>query len=125
MAFEGYHYWRNWREYIAVTDESGLAEFIECGALIVKTEHNNYMRRILEIAPNHPSAMLRMGEIAAQLGEDPSAPADLSSDGEQARQENAFHSESIFTFMKFSHFITGQIIDSWLDQHRVVKLILQ
>jgi len=50
MAFEGYHYWKNWREYIAVTDESGLAEFIECGALIVKTEHNNHMRRILEIA---------------------------------------------------------------------------
>ena len=44
LAFEGYHYWRDWAEYIGVQDEAGLARFIECGTLVMKTEHNDYLR---------------------------------------------------------------------------------
>ena len=43
MAFEGYHYWRDWPEYIGVQDEAGLARFIECGTLVMKSEHNDYL----------------------------------------------------------------------------------
>ena len=44
-------------------------------------EAERLYRLILEQNPNHPQAMLRMGEIAAQRGEDPSAEAaDFGSD---------------------------------------------
>ena len=50
MAFEGYHLWKNWADHLGSEDERGLAEFHECGALILKTEHNRYMEPILKIA---------------------------------------------------------------------------
>ena len=50
MAFEGYHAWKNWAGHLSVEDERGLAEFHECGTLILKTEHNRYMAPILDIA---------------------------------------------------------------------------
>ncbi len=34
-------------------------------------------KRVLEIAPNHPSALLRLGELRAERGEDPSASAEV------------------------------------------------
>lgn len=45
LAYEGYHYWRDWAEYLGVDDERGLAEFRETGCLVMCTEHNDYMRR--------------------------------------------------------------------------------
>ncbi len=45
LAYEGYHYWRDWEEYLDVDDERGLAEFRETGCLVMCTEHNDYMRR--------------------------------------------------------------------------------
>ena len=35
MAYEGYFYWKNWAEYLEVGDESGVAGFIDCGAMYV------------------------------------------------------------------------------------------
>jgi sarcosine oxidase subunit beta len=43
LAYEGYHYWRDWPQYIGVEDEAGLVKFIECGTLVMKSEHNNYL----------------------------------------------------------------------------------
>lgn len=45
MAWEGYHYWRDWSDYIGVEDEAGLAEFRETGCLVMCTEHNGYLRK--------------------------------------------------------------------------------
>ena len=28
FAYEGYHYWRDWADYLAAEDERGLAEFL-------------------------------------------------------------------------------------------------
>ena len=40
MAYEGYHRWRQWREYLGVNDERGLAEFRQSGCLVLKTRGN-------------------------------------------------------------------------------------
>ncbi len=50
MAFEGYHYWKNWPDYIGVDDEAGLARFIECGTLVMRTPHNKFLNSVLEIS---------------------------------------------------------------------------
>lgn len=45
FAYEGYHYWRDWADYLAFEDERGLAEFREIGCLVMCTPHNDHMRR--------------------------------------------------------------------------------
>ncbi len=50
FAYEGYFYWKNWKDYLAVEDESGMALFHETGCLVMKTEVNGSLRRIREIA---------------------------------------------------------------------------
>lgn len=45
FAYEGYHYWRDWADYLGVDDERGLAEFREIGCLVMCTDHNDHMRR--------------------------------------------------------------------------------
>jgi len=45
LAYEAYHYWRDWAEYLQVKDERGLSEFLELGCLVMKTEQNGELRR--------------------------------------------------------------------------------
>ena len=45
LAWEAYHYWRDWPEYLEVEDERGLAKFLEMGCLVMKTEANEMMAR--------------------------------------------------------------------------------
>jgi sarcosine oxidase subunit beta len=45
FAYEGYHYWRDWAEYLGVEDERGLAEFREIGCLVMCTDSNGHMQR--------------------------------------------------------------------------------
>jgi sarcosine oxidase subunit beta len=35
MAFEGYHFWKEWADYLETEDERGLARFVECGGIYV------------------------------------------------------------------------------------------
>ena len=42
MAFENYHYWKEWAKYIEVGDELGLAHFIESGAVILRSPAMNW-----------------------------------------------------------------------------------
>jgi len=46
LAYEGWFYWKNWADYIGVDDEKGLIKYHDTGTLIVKTEHNDFMRKI-------------------------------------------------------------------------------
>ncbi|MDH3670396.1 MAG: FAD-binding oxidoreductase [Gammaproteobacteria bacterium] len=46
MAYEGFFYWEDWANYIGVEDERGLAEFYKTGAMVMKTELNNYLKPI-------------------------------------------------------------------------------
>ncbi len=50
LAYEGYHYWKDWENYLGVLDEKGLAKFIECGCMIYKTEANQYLQKIIQRA---------------------------------------------------------------------------
>ena len=50
IAYEGYHYWKDWENYLEYTDESGLAKFVECGCMIYRTEQNNYLETIISRA---------------------------------------------------------------------------
>jgi sarcosine oxidase subunit beta len=48
LAFEGYHYWHDWANYIGVHDERGLAEYRNVGCIVMKTAANNYLKSVLE-----------------------------------------------------------------------------
>ena len=48
FAWEGYHYWRDWPEYLEETDASTLATFREVGCLVMKTEANQYLTKHIE-----------------------------------------------------------------------------
>lgn len=45
FAYEGYHYWRDWADYLEAEDPNGLAKFKECGCLVMKTEANGYLEK--------------------------------------------------------------------------------
>ena len=35
MAYEGFHYWKNWDEYLEIEDERGNAGFVQCGGVFI------------------------------------------------------------------------------------------
>ncbi|WP_170473913.1 NAD(P)/FAD-dependent oxidoreductase [Ruegeria arenilitoris] len=43
FAWEGYHYWRDWSEYLGLPDDTQLAQFRETGCLVMKTEANGLL----------------------------------------------------------------------------------
>ncbi|NNF71158.1 MAG: FAD-binding oxidoreductase [Rhodobacteraceae bacterium] len=45
FAWEGYHYWRDWAEYLDAEPSENLARFIECGCLVAKTESNGNLEK--------------------------------------------------------------------------------
>jgi len=69
IAWEGYHYWKKWEDYLGVADESGLAKFIECGAMVYKTEVNGYLEKVMANAAalNIPFDELDAAAIEAKL----------------------------------------------------------
>lgn len=46
MAWEGYHYWRDWADYLGI--DGPLAQFREVGCLVMKTEANGHLARHME-----------------------------------------------------------------------------
>ena len=48
FAWEGYHYWRDWADYLGLPAETALATFKECGCLVMRTEGNGYLDKHLE-----------------------------------------------------------------------------
>lgn len=45
FAWEGYHYWRDWADYLTLPADTPLAEFREIGCLVMKTEANGYLAK--------------------------------------------------------------------------------
>ena len=43
LAWEGYHYWRDWAEYLGLPEGADLARFHQTGCLVMKTEANDQM----------------------------------------------------------------------------------
>ena len=47
LAYDSYFDWKRWAEYLGVEDERGLADFRECGCLVMETEQNGRLARVL------------------------------------------------------------------------------
>ncbi|HOR29227.1 MAG TPA: FAD-dependent oxidoreductase [Candidatus Sumerlaeota bacterium] len=47
MAYEGFFYWLNWEDYLGVKDPEGMARYMNCGSILLKTKGHNY-RKVLE-----------------------------------------------------------------------------
>ncbi|SME89780.1 sarcosine oxidase subunit beta [Tistlia consotensis] len=47
LAYEGYFYWKDWAGHLGVEDERGLARFHDTGCLVMKTESNGQLRKIV------------------------------------------------------------------------------
>jgi len=48
FAWEGYHYWRDWQDYLGLGSGTDLAKFRETGCLVMKTEANGYLEKHIE-----------------------------------------------------------------------------
>jgi len=48
FAYDGYFAWKNWVSHLQAEDESGLARFRETGCLVMKTEGNQHLEKIIE-----------------------------------------------------------------------------
>ncbi len=48
FAWEGYHYWRDWAEYLGLPDTANLAEFKECGCMVMRTPENDFLNKHLK-----------------------------------------------------------------------------
>lgn len=45
FAWEGYHYWRDWADYLGLPADAHLAHFREPGCLVMKTEANGFLEK--------------------------------------------------------------------------------
>lgn len=50
FAWEGYHYWRDWAEYLGLPAAETLAQFREVGCLVMKTQANGHLVKHMENA---------------------------------------------------------------------------
>ena len=48
FAWEGYHYWRDWADYLGLETGADLARFREIGCLVMKTEANGHLASHME-----------------------------------------------------------------------------
>ena len=48
FAWEGYHYWRDWVDYLGLGPDANLAKFRETGCLVMKTEENGHLEKHIE-----------------------------------------------------------------------------
>ncbi len=45
FAWEGYHYWRDWADYLGLPGDATLAEFRQCGCMVMKTAENEFLSK--------------------------------------------------------------------------------
>ncbi|RMD62191.1 MAG: FAD-binding oxidoreductase, partial [Alphaproteobacteria bacterium] len=49
LAYESHFYWKAWADFVGVADERGLARYVDCGCLVMKTEGNRHLAHIAAI----------------------------------------------------------------------------
>ncbi|MEM9126819.1 MAG: FAD-dependent oxidoreductase, partial [Pseudomonadota bacterium] len=52
FAWEGYHYWRDWADYLGLPEDVNLAQFRETGCLVMKTEANGMLEKHIQNSAN-------------------------------------------------------------------------
>lgn len=45
FAWEGYHYWRDWADYLGLGADADLAKFRQTGCLVMKTDANGHLKK--------------------------------------------------------------------------------
>lgn len=50
LAWESYHYWHDWAKYLEAPASHETARFVECGCLVMKTEHNRHLEKHLRLS---------------------------------------------------------------------------
>lgn len=48
MSYEGFHYWKDWANYLETSDERGIAGFVQCGAVYVG-DSDRYANKVLPL----------------------------------------------------------------------------
>jgi sarcosine oxidase subunit beta len=46
LAYESYHYWNEWADYLGVEDPDGYAEFIQSGVLVFESQANDHLKKV-------------------------------------------------------------------------------
>ncbi len=69
LAWEGYHYWRDWAEYLNAKSDSQLSRFVETGCLVMKTKQNGYLEKHVQYstALNCPFEQWSAEEIVKRM----------------------------------------------------------
>ena len=49
IAYESHFYWKDWADFLGAEDERGLARYVNCGCIVMKTEGNKRLAHILKI----------------------------------------------------------------------------
>ena len=50
LAWEGFHCWKDWQNFLGLTDDEPIAPFHHAGVLTFKTPNNDYLRYPLEFS---------------------------------------------------------------------------
>ena len=59
MAYEGFSYWHDWKDYLGADDESELARYVACGTVQLKNRRDGHWRKVL---PHYESVGVRYEE---------------------------------------------------------------
>jgi len=46
MAYEGFSYWHDWEDYLGVRDEAGMARYINCGTVQIKSDAEDHWQTV-------------------------------------------------------------------------------
>lgn len=49
IAYESHYYWQDWANVLGFEDERGLARYVNCGCMVLKTEGNGYLARAADL----------------------------------------------------------------------------
>ncbi|MBM09089.1 MAG: FAD-dependent oxidoreductase [Magnetovibrio sp.] len=49
LAYEGWHYWKDWAKYTGLTPNCDLISYHDVGCLVIKTPHNKYLLKVCQI----------------------------------------------------------------------------
>ncbi len=49
IAYESHFYWQDWEKFLGAPDERGLARYVDCGCIVMKTESNKHLGPTMEL----------------------------------------------------------------------------
>jgi sarcosine oxidase subunit beta len=49
LGWESHFYWKRWSEFLGTEDERGLARYVDCGCLRLKSPENNYLEPTIRL----------------------------------------------------------------------------